>query len=114
MAKDYTQAFMWLKRAADLKDPRATRACGTAYLNGEGVERNSIRGFIMLGLAAGMGSEHACGLLGRANAEGFHGLDKNPQEATRMYREMQKCDRPFRDSTEGTRERAAAWLLEHP
>ena len=112
LKKDATKGFMWHKRAADLKEVTALTECAIAYLNGEGVERNSIRGFIMLGLAAGMGSEHACGLLGRANAEGFHGLDKNPQEATRLYREMQKCDR--RDSTEASRERAAVWLLEHP
>ena len=66
----------------------------------------------MLGMAAALGSEHACGILGRANADGRHGLDKDPQEATRMYREMQKCN--HRNSTEATRERAAAWLLEHP
>ena len=66
----------------------------------------------MLGAAATMGSEHACGLLGRANAEGHYGLDKNPQEATRWYREMQKCK--SRDSVEVEREKAAAWLRDHP
>ena len=65
----------------------------------------------MLSWAAGMGSEEACGILGLANEEGRHGFDKNPQEATRLYREMQKCD--SRDSSEARRERAAAWLLEH-
>ena len=66
----------------------------------------------MLGAAATLGSEHACGLLGRANAEGLWGLDKNPQEATRWYRRMQKCDRRY--SNEAAREQAAAWLREHP
>ena len=59
-----------------------------------------------------LGSEHACGLLAQANAEGSHGFDKDPQEATRLYREMQKCE--HRDSSEASREKAAAWLLEHP
>ena len=59
-----------------------------------------------------MGSEHACGIMGVANAEGRFGFDKNPQEATRWCREMQTCDR--RDSCEKTREAAAAWLREHP
>ena len=68
----------------------------------------------MIGMRMGavLGSEHACGLLGRANAQGLCGLDKNPQEATRWYREMQKCD--CRDSIEEDRERAAAWLRGHP
>ena len=59
-----------------------------------------------------MGSEHACGLLGRANAEGRHGFDQDPQEATRWYREMQKCD--LRNCPEEYREGSAAWLREHP
>ena len=63
-------------------------------------------------MAAGMGSEHACGALGRANAEGRWGLDTDPQEATRLYREMTNC--ATRDGSARTRERAAAWLSEHP
>ena len=59
-----------------------------------------------------MGSEHACAILGLANAEGRHGFDKNPQEATRWYREMQQCGIP--KSHEEYREKAAAWLREHP
>ena len=112
MKKDMTQAFKWFKRAADLKNVCGLVDCGIFYLNGTGVERSHIRGAIMLTAAAGKGSEHACALLGRANAEGRFGLDKDPQEATRWYREMQKCD--LRDSTEVNREKAAAWLREHP
>ena len=112
LKKDLTQAFMWYKRAADLKEACSLTACGLAYLDGEGVERSISRGFTMMGQAATLGSEHACATLGRANAEGCHGFDKNPQEATRWYREMQNC--AFRNSPEETREEAAAWLREHP
>ena len=59
-----------------------------------------------------MGSEHACAILGLANAEGRFGFDKDPQEATRWYREMQTSD--LRNSVEAHREQAAAWLREHP
>ena len=112
LKKDATQAFVWCKRAADLKEVHALAACGVAYVNGQGVERSNIRGYCMLSVAAAMGSESACGHLGLANAEGYFGFDKNPQEATRWYREMQSCE--FRDSSEKTREEAAAWLREHP
>ena len=112
LKKDDTLAFMWIKRAADLKDLNAITSCGVCYLSGKGVERSDSRGLTMLGRAAALGSEHACGILGLANAEGLCGFDKNPQEATRLYREMQKCD--YRDSIEGCREKAAAWLREHP
>ena len=112
LKEDFPQSFMWFKRAADLKDPVALTGCGIAYLNGEGVEQSISRGIAMVGMAAVLGSEHACGLLGRANAEGRRGFDKNPQEATRWYREMQKCG--TLDSVEVTRTVAAAWLREHP
>ena len=112
LKKDVTQGFMWFKRAADLKEVRALTACGTAYLNGEGVEQSDSRGLSMLSVAAAMGSEHACAILGLANAEGRFGFDKDPQEATRWYREMQNCACP--DSSEEYREDAAAWLREHP
>ena len=113
LREDLAQSFMWFKRAADLKDVYALTECGTAYLFGHGVERSNSRGIAMIGIAAGMGSEHACGLLGRANEEGLCGFEEDPQEAARWYREMQKCDR-CRDSNEETRQWAAAWLREHP
>jgi len=125
LRKDPTRAFMWFKRAADLKDATALTWCGAAYLDGEGVEQSDSRGLTMLGVAATLGSEYACAILGLANAEGRHGFNKNPQEATRWYREMQKCDRPglstdrqdYREwdaAVEELREWAAAWLREHP
>ena len=112
LKKDMTQAFTWFKRAADLKDVGGLTECGVAYMNGKGVEHNMIRGFIMLGEAAALGSEYACAVLGLMNAEGLNGLDQNPQEATRWYREMQKCD--LRNCPEEYREGSAAWLREHP
>ena len=112
LKQDRKQAFTWFKRAADLKDACSLAVCGSAYLLGQGVERSISRGVAMTALAAGMGSEHACGLLDCANATGVYGFDKDPQEATRWFREMQKCD--IRDSSEGNRERAVAWLREHP
>ena len=112
LKKDATQAFKWFKKAADLRDPPAATSCGVAYINGSGVERNHTRGISMVTIAATLGSEHACSVLGWANECGHHGFDKNPDEATRWYREMQKC--ACRDSVDVYRERATAWLREHP
>ena len=105
LRQDFAQSFKWFKRAADLKHVSGLTNCGVAYLNGEGVEQNGTRGIAMLGAAAALGSEHACAILGYANAEGDHGFDEDPQEATRWYREMQKCG--HRDSNATFRERAA-------
>ena len=49
----------------------------------------------------------------RRGREGRYGLDQNPQEATRWYREMQKCG-DSHTTTDAYRERAAAWLRDHP
>ena len=112
LKQDYTQAFTWFKRAADLSDVTALTVCGDAYLRGEGVEYNPVRGVAMHARAAELGSEWACGILGEANAEGEHGFDQDPQEATHWYREMQTCGK--RNASEDLREKAAAWLREHP
>ena len=112
LKKDAATAFKWFKKAADLRDPPAATSCGVAYINVSGVERNSTRGISMITIAATLGSEHACSILGWANECGYHGFDKNPEEATKWYKEMQKC--PCRDSVDLYRERAANWLRNHP
>jgi|SaaInlV_125m_DNA_1040241.scaffolds.fasta_scaffold01526_2 uncharacterized protein len=106
--KDFEQAFIWLSKAAALRDVTSLTACGVAYLFGMGVERSISRGLSIIGVAAGMGSEQACGILGHANEEGKYGFDKNQEEALRWYREMQMC--VARDACEKMRFRAAACL----
>ena len=69
---------MWL---ASL--PAEMPTCGDAYLQGRGVEKNTVRGVSMFSVAAGMGSEQSCGVLGVVNEQGAVGFDKDPQEATR-------------------------------
>ena len=112
LRKDPKEAFKWFKAAADRRDPPAATSCGVAYINGSGVARNHTRGICMITVAATLGSEHACSVLGWANECGHHGFDKNPEEATRWYKEMQKC--ACKDSVDAYRERAAKWLSEHP
>ena len=112
LKRDPKEAFRWFKKAADLKDPPAATSCGVAYINGSGVERNHVRGIMMITIAATLGSEHACSVLGWANECGHHGFDKNPDETTRWYREMQTC--VCKDSVDVYRERATDWLRDHP
>lgn len=108
LKEDFKQAFTWLSRAAALRDATSLTACGVLYLFGMGVERSISRGVSMIGVAAGMGSEQACGILGHANEEGKYGFDKDLQEALRWYREMQTCG--ARDACEKMRLKAAACL----
>lgn len=112
LKKDSKEAFYWFKKAADLKDPPSACSCGVAYINGSGVERNHTRGISMVTIAAMLGSEHACSVLAWASECGHHGFNKDPEEATKWYKEMQKA--PCRDSTDVYRDRATKWLLAHP
>ena len=72
--RDLKEAFKWFKAAADRRDPPAATSCGVAYINGSGVARNHTRGICMITIAATLGSEHACSVLGWANECGHHGF----------------------------------------
>ena len=119
---DAAQAFAWLKRAADLNQPISLTLCGLAYLRGEGINCNPVRGFIMLGRAAELGDEQACYLLGMFNAYGQYGLEHDPQEAKKWFRLFEAHPVHQRnvlashdeDILEVQLEQATAWLREHP
>lgn len=110
LAEDKQQSFTWFKRAADLFHASAMTACGFAYLNARGVEKNVFRGTCMLAQAAALGSQHACFLLGSAHKHGRHGADKDDAEATRWFRKMQGCQ--IKDSGEASHKEAGEWLRE--
>jgi len=112
LRKDPVEAFKWFKMAADRNDPPAATSCGVAYINGAGVARNHTRGICMITVAATLGSEHACSVLGWANECGHHGFDKDAEEATRWYKKMQEV--PCKDSVDVYRARAMNWLRDHP
>jgi TPR repeat protein len=112
LRKDPVEAFKWFKKASDRGDPPAATSCGVAYINGSGVERNHVRGMIMITRAATLGSEHACAVLGWANECGHHGLDQDSGDATEWYKKMQAAS--CKDSVDPYRERARDWLRDHP
>ena len=82
------------KQAADLKDVRSLTACGYAYLGGRGVERSISRGFTMLGCQLGSCAGVGGGVRHSRQGErrGALWVRQEPQEATRLYREMEKCN----------------------
>ena len=109
---DAEKSKAWLKKAADLNEPVGLCACGQAYVQADGVSRDPARGLAMIGQAAGMGSEHACYLLGWYHMKQRHGLKNDPREIRRYFQKMPRCD--IRNSPEPARERAATWLRENP
>ena len=106
------QGFLWLKKAADLKEPSSLSGCGQCYVEGIGVAQNAPRGFVMVGRAAELGSKHACYLLGRHHELGQHGLDVDAEEARMWYRRMESCSVNYTSSS--TDAQASQWLREHP
>ena len=91
VSKDYTQAFQWAKRAADLENATGLSCLGECYLSGHGTARNVTRGMVAYGQAAALGSEVGCFALGWACHQGSHGFDKDSQEAARWLRKMPSC-----------------------
>ena len=112
LAVDYAQAVEWFKRGADLDDARCTVALGQMYAEGKGTARDDSRALVLISRATGLGSAHACYLLGFYYSIGHLGLPKDPKETTaRWYRKAQAC--AVQDSA-NTREEVANWLREHP
>ena len=91
VSKDLTQAFQWVKRAADLEDVDGLRQLACCYLYGRGTAKNESRGMVTFSQAAVLGSEFACYVLGLAYYEGFQGFDEDSQEAARWLRKMPGC-----------------------
>ena len=112
LAQDYAQALEWYKRGADLDDPTCTANLGQMYALGQGTARDDVQGMMLLGHAAGLGSEGACYILGCYCEEGDHGLPKDPMQTRRWYRKSQAS--AVQDSTEFARQEVADWLREHP
>ena len=61
--------------------------CANFYLLGEGVKPSNARVITMLIMAAPLGLESMCGILGCANQRSCKGFDKDQKEATRWYHE---------------------------
>ena len=108
LKQDAIAAFAYFKMASDVKYPPATTAVATSYLNGTGTKRDLVLGAHYLTMASERGSEHACALLGWAQAEGHFGFKKDYKEATEWYKKMRNCQ--YKDSVTFHRKVATDWL----
>ena len=59
LAKDYTQAFNWYKKAAEQENEYAQNDLGVCYYNGEGVAKNHSLAKYWFTKAANQGLEEA-------------------------------------------------------
>ena len=81
LATDEAQARAWLERSAATRHPKGIACFGQCLLLGEGGPQDNIFGIMNVTEAAGLGSDFATLLLGRAFLDGNHGLPKDPVRA---------------------------------
>lgn len=113
MAKDKARALEWYRRADAAGSARGTNRLGVYIAHGlGGATRSAHAGAVLMGEAAGRGSQDACHHLGRAFADGSWGFPKDEQMARRYYSKV--VDAAIDDGLPDALETAAKWLREHP
>jgi len=86
--KDKKLAFQWTEKAHEAGNVSATARLGGMLCDGNCGERDPKKGIILLGIAAGRGSDYAAYRLGLAFADGKYGLKVDEGEARRW---LQSC-----------------------
>jgi TPR repeat protein len=81
LARDRAQARAWYERSAATRTPQGMAMFGFYLLNGLGGPEDIAFGLVNVTDAAGLGSDDAALLLGKAFLEGLHGLPKDPVRA---------------------------------
>jgi len=111
LAKDFAKAFEWYKKSHEAGNAGGTGNLGGCYLRGVGVPKCLARGSMLLGEAAGRGSNSACYNLGRAYAKRLWGFPKDEKMARRYYSMVASA--PIDDLTDDAKEETATWLRAH-
>ena len=83
--KDYSQAVIYFRQAAEMGHADAQNYLGVCYYNGEGVEKDYVEAVKWYRKAAEQGDEHGQNNLGICYYYG-EGVDKNYVEAVKWYR----------------------------
>jgi len=85
LAKDYSTAFKWYKRAADANNPFGMAAAALCLVEGVGVQQNTVHGMALASRAAEMGSDLAAYYLGAWYDKGAEGLPQDKAHAAYWY-----------------------------
>lgn len=83
--QDYTEAFRWFRKAAEMGNTNAYSILGLMYQNGDGVAQNYAEAFEWYRKAAEQGDEIAQNSLGNMYQNG-DGVAQNYAEAVKWYR----------------------------
>jgi TPR repeat protein len=97
--------------SAERGDEDGLSMLGWCYMGGWGTKEHNRLGLAYLMEGATLGSEYGCNLVGDAFADGFWGLPKDVQLATKWYLRMDTCK--SKSSDDATRSRVIAWVRKH-
>merc|ERR1712232_1137291 len=111
-AKDEKLAFKWFKKSSDLKHPRGMASAGYCLTGGVGVEKNVAHGMNLTSVAAAMGSDVACYLLGIFYFKALHGLPKDKAEAKYWLTKATDGSCSSKHLNDASKEEAKKWLEE--
>ena len=84
--KDDSAAFRWVKKGADMRDPRCLHQAGLHLLGGLGTAKQVVRGTAMLVEVAMQGSRKAAAILGDCYSAGRLGFPRCQEEANVWYK----------------------------
>lgn len=83
---DEEKAFYWYTKSAEAGDPEGMLCLGYSYMEGEGVQTNYAEGLKWMNRAISAGSEIAMYDMGLSYYEGSWGVQKDWNEALRLWR----------------------------
>merc|ERR1712151_351398 len=111
-AIDMKLAFKWFKKSSDLRHPHGMANAGIYLAEGVGVEKNAAHGMNLTSVAAAMGSDIACYLLGIFYFKGLHGLPKDKAEAKYWLTKATDGSCSSKHLNDASKEEAKKWLEE--
>ena len=112
LAEDYVQARAWFVRSAAARDPRGIATFGEYLLLGLGGSKETSFGLVNVTEAAGLGSDFAAYLLGKAFFHGMYNLPKDPVRARYWLRKVADGGCEYKHLNDAGKADAARWLRE--
>ncbi len=112
LAVDKAQARAWYERSAAARDPRGIATFGEYLLLGLGGSKETSFGLVNVTEAAGLGSDFAAYLLGKAFFHGMYNLPKDPVRARFWFKKVADGECEYKHLDDAGKANAAKWLRE--
>lgn len=110
--EDNKQAYKWYEKAFQAGSVLGMTKIGELLVLGIGVEKNTSKGLVYLGMAEGRGSDFAAAKLGMWMADGNHGLPGDKAEGRRLLEKALSGQCWYECMGEEAKDEAQAKLVE--